>query len=149
MRLQILTFVVQKNLPYDFVLEIKNLKCFQHMRTISGGFGGHFGPIWAIFVEPIQKRGISEKNKKFHFFPVRVQGWLRWVALVTKLLFSVISVPLKHMFIIENCFFRICFDCSQGVPSRCPRVLKNAIYLFHDHFHLILSLLQAQTQNGI
>ena len=41
------------------------------MRTISGVFGGHFGLFWGIFVESIQKRGISEKNEKFHFFPVR------------------------------------------------------------------------------
>ena len=64
MRLQILTFVVQKILPYDFVSEIKNLKCFYHMRTISGGLGGHFGPFLAVFVKPIQNMGISEKNKK-------------------------------------------------------------------------------------
>ena len=75
------------------------------MRTISGVLGGHFGPFWAIFVESIQKKGISEKNEKFHFFPVRVLGWLRWVALVTKLFFSVISGPLNHMFIIKNCVF--------------------------------------------
>ena len=40
------------------------------MGTISWGFGGHFGPFGVIFVEPIQKRGISEKNEKFHFSPL-------------------------------------------------------------------------------
>ena len=37
------------------------------MRTISGGLGGHFGPFWAVFVKPIQKRSIFKKNEKLKF----------------------------------------------------------------------------------
>ena len=94
------------------------------MRTISGIFGGHFGPLRGIFVEHIQKRGISEKNEKFHFFPVRVWGWLRRVALVTKLFFSDFGPILIICLTLKIAFFGFVLIITRGANIGVQEVMK-------------------------
>ena len=122
------------------------------MRTISGVFGGHFGPFGDVFVEPIQKRGVSEKNEKFHFFPVWVWGWLRWVALVKIHIFKSFRAQNIRSFLFKNHFFGKSSVFGRAIfkePSRCPRLRENAISLFHGRFHIWKLVFKAQMKENI
>ena len=73
--------MVQKFLPYHFMIEIKNFRCFGHMRIISRVFGGYFGPFLDLFVKETQKKGTFFKIEKSDFWPVILWRWLSWVAM--------------------------------------------------------------------
>ena len=80
------------------------------MRTISGGFGGHFGPFWAFFVEPIPKRGIFKKNEKVQFDRLIIERKLNnlarkitliWVNFWAKKIWPLL-LKIKFFEILEN-----------------------------------------------
>ena len=73
--------MVHKFFPYHFMIEIKNFRCFGHMRIISRVFGGYFGPFLDLFVKETQKKGTFFKIEKSNFWPVILWGWLSWVAM--------------------------------------------------------------------
>ena len=73
--------MVHKFFPYHFMIEIKNLRCFGHMRIISRVFGGYFCPFLDLFVKETQKKGTFFKIEKSNFWPVILWGWLSWVAM--------------------------------------------------------------------
>ena len=50
--------------PHDFLLEMKNLKCFLHMTAISGGLEAIFNPFKPILAS------LSKGGSETCFFPV-------------------------------------------------------------------------------
>ena len=72
------TFLWYKKIePYNFLMKIHNLKCFQHVRLIYEGLEGHFGCLWLDFAKLIQsKAGFTKKMKSLGFAFLKTgDGW--------------------------------------------------------------------------
>ena len=62
--------MVQNFLCYHFLPKINYLKCFKHIRSIFGDFGGHFGDLWH-FSSSLSRNGLFKgktENSKISLF---------------------------------------------------------------------------------
>ena len=120
--------------------------------SIWGPFLGVWEAIlsyFGLFLSNLSKnRGISEKNENFHFFPVRVWGWVRWVALVKILIFMRFWAHYIIWLLFKKGIFwifqkKIWF--SQKCKSRCSRTSEMEIFGFHTIVHFLWQLLKDQS----
>ena len=116
---------------------------FEVFLAYEDHFWGFWRPFWAVlghFCRVYPKKGISEKNEKFHFSPVRGWGWLRWVALIKILIFRrfqahlIICLLLKIVGFLPICNRLMGANLSGTDRVKCSFITLGQFFAYKNWF---------------